>query len=309
MFSPRTLADDLAAVRADHAPGTPVLDVESDFETLPPAAAEDLGLFVNELSPATYPEAWLPTDAPELLRRYAGPDFTVGLPGDGTVVRTTQTRPDTVLVKRRAEGTPNDFLALLIADRLVRVGAEPKPGALVADGVPTDRLPETFLPFFGRLYVDLDEAIRSPETDGIEDADTTADADGDPAGVDGPNGPVGSGLAPTDTYQVANALFDAWVGLHTRDTFASWRGEHPRLFDAWLDAGDRLEGRLGDLPREVARGETDFASATEYACSAVRHGLDLPAPFAALDTEAYRDRGAPYAVTWAEKTFESMARI
>ncbi|MFC6771728.1 hypothetical protein ACFQDD_09405, partial [Halorubrum pallidum] len=57
---------------------------------------------------------------------------------------------------------------------------------------------------------------------------------------------------------------------------------------------------------EVARGETDFASATEYACSAVRHGLDLPAPFAALDTGAYRDRGALYAVKWAEKTFESM---
>jgi len=37
----------------------------------------------------------------------------------------------------------------------------------------------------------------------------------------------------------------------------------------------------------------------------VKHGLELPAPFAALDTEAYRDHGADYAVTWAEKTVES----
>lgn len=285
MFSERALEDDIAQVRSTHAPGSPVLDVEADFETLPPAAAEDLGFFVDELVPATYPSEWLPESAPRLLRRYCGSDFTIGLPGDGTVVRTTQTVPDCLLVKRRAEGTPDDFLAFLIADRLVRVGIEPTPTSFVANGVESDRLPESFLPFFGPLYVELDEAIRfpSPETDS-------------PAG-----------LGPTGVFQVANALFDAWVGLHTRDTFAAWEGEHPRLFDAWVDAGDRLAGRLQELPREVARGETDFASATEYACSAVRHGLDLPAPFSALDTAAYRDRGAPYAVKWAEKTFAAMA--
>lgn len=290
MFSSRPLDDDLDAIRQDHAPGSPVLDVDADFETLPPASAEDLGLFVDGLSPASYPAEWLPEEVPELLRRYAGPTFTVGLPGDGTVVRTTQTEPQTVLVKQRAEGTPDDFLAFLIADRLVQIGVSPSTGSL-PDGAPEgpgsrDRLPEGFLPFFGERYRDLDAAIRRPDPD---------------------TGGSTTGHGPSDVFQVAAALFDAWVGLYTRDVFASWEGRRPRLFDAWIDAGDRLEGRLDDLAGEVARGETDFASATEYACSAVRHGLDLPAPFAALDTAAYRDRGAPYAVKWAEKTFESMA--
>ncbi|ACM58312.1 DUF7089 family protein [Halorubrum lacusprofundi] len=284
MFSTRPLDDDLDAVREAHAPGSPVLDVDADFETLPPAAAEDLGLFVDGLSPASFPVEWLPDEVPDLLRKYAGPTFTVGLPGDGTVVRTTQTDPQTVLVKHRAEGTPDDFLAFLIADRLVQIGVEPTPGSL-PDDTPSSRLPESFLPFFGERYRDLDAAIRRPDPD---------------------TGASTTGLGPTDVFQIATALFDAWIGLYTRDVFASWEGSHPRLFDAWLDAGDSLEGRLGELAGEVARGETDFASATEYACSAVRHGLDLPAPFAALDTAAYRDRGAPYAVTWAEKTVASM---
>ncbi|WP_435073816.1 DUF7089 family protein [Halorubrum sp. HHNYT27] len=284
MFSSRPLDDDLDAVRGDHAPGSPVLDVDADFETLPPAAAEDLGLFVDSLSPASFPTEWLPDDVPALLRRYAGPTFTVGLPGDGTVVRTTQTDPQTVLVKKRAEGTPDGFLAFLIAERLVQVGVSPPAGSL-PDGTPPDRLPESFLPFFGDRYRNLDAAIRRPDPD---------------------TGASTTGYGPNDVFQVAVALYDAWVGLHTRDVFASWEGRHPRLYDAWVDAGTRLEGRLGDLVGEVARGETDFASATEYACSAVRHGLDLPAPFAALDTGAYRERGAPYAVKWAEKTFESM---
>jgi hypothetical protein len=285
MFSQRPLDDDLSAVRDRHAPGSPVIDVDAEFETLPPAAAEDLGLFVDDLDPASSPAEWLPDDVPELLRQYAGPAFTVGLPGAGTVLRTTQTRPQAVLLKRRADGTPDDFLAFLIADRLVQVGIEPAPGTIASSAEPNDRLPETFLPFFGPRYADLDAAVRG--SNGAADAS--------------------SAFGPTDVFQVATALFDAWVGLYTRDAFASWEGEFPRLFDAWTDAGERLEGRLADLPGEVARGETTFPSATEYACSAVRHGLDLPAPFAALDTAAYRDRGAAYAVKWAEKTFASMA--
>ncbi|MFO8114085.1 MAG: hypothetical protein R6U01_01785 [Halorubrum sp.] len=284
MFSTRPLDEDLEAVREEHAPGSPVLDVDADFETLPPAAAEDLGLFVDALSPASFPAEWLPDQTPDLLRTYVGPAFTVGLPGDGTVARTTQTDPQTILVKKRAAGTPDDFLAFLIADRLVQVGVSPSPGTL-PDDAPPDRLPETFLPFFGERYRDLDAAIRRPDPD---------------------TGASTTGYGSNDVFQVGAALFDAWVGVYTRDVFASWEGRHPRLFDAWTDAGSRLEGRLGDLAGEVVRGETDFASATEYACSAVRHGLDLPAPFAALDTAAYRDRGAPYAVKWAEKTFESM---
>lgn len=283
MFSARTLDEDLTAVRDRHAPGSPVIDVDAEFETLPPAVAEDLGLFVDRLDPFSAPEGWLPSDAPETLRRYAGAPFTVGLPGAGTVVRTTQTDPQAVLLKRRAEGTPGDFLAFLIADRLVQVGIEPTAGAVASSEEPDGRLPETFLPFFGPRYRDLDEAIRTPAP---HDSTLRFDA--------------------ADVFQVATALYDAWVGLYTRDVFASWEGEFPRLYDAWVDAGERLEGRLGDLAGEVARGETDFPSATEYACSAVRHGLDLPAPFAALDTAAYRERGAPYAVKWTEKTFSAL---
>lgn len=296
MFSPRSLDDDLAAVRDRYAPGSPVLDVDADFETLPPAAAEDLGLFVDALAPASYPAEWLPEAVPDLLWKHAGSAFTVGLPGDGTVVRTTQTDPPAVLVKRRAAGTPDDFLALLVAERLVQIGCEPAPGAVGGGGAATSNtnaandgdspgLPESFLPFFGERYRDLDAAIRRPDPE---------------------TGASTTGFGPTDVFQVANALFDAWVGLHTREAFASWEGEYPRLFEAWLDAGERLSGRLGALSGEVARGDTDFPSATEYACSAVKHDLDLPAPYGALDTTAYRERGAPYAVAWTEKTFAAL---
>ena len=283
MFSPRALDDDIEAVRDHYAPGSPVLDVESDFETLPPAAAEDLGLFVDALDPASYPAEWLPEAVPDLLGKHAGPAFTVGLPGDGTVVRTAQTDPPAVLVKRRAEGTPEDFLAFLVAERLVQIDCDPAPGAV--SGGDSTGLPETFLPFFGERYRDLDDAIRRPDSE---------------------TGESTTGFGPTDVFQVANALFDAWVGLHVRDEFASWEEEYPRLFDAWVDAGERLSGRLGGLSGEVARGETEFPSATEYACSAVKHDLDLPAPYGALDTTAYRERGADYAVAWAEKTFAAL---
>ncbi|GAB3420811.1 hypothetical protein GCM10027435_24000 [Haloparvum alkalitolerans] len=286
MFASRELPADVAAVREAHAPEAPVLDAEADFETVPPAVAEDLGLFVDRLRPASYPADWLPEDAPETLRSYAGPEFTVGMPGGGTVVWTDQTAPETVLVKRRAETTPDDFLAFLLAEAFVEVGADPPTGAVAgAAAMPEGAtgIPEHFLPFFGERYADLDAAIRDPE---------------DPAGY-----------GPTDVYQVANALFDAWVGLQTRETFEQWADdpERERLHDAWVDAGERLTDRLEELPGLVARGETDFANATEYACSAVRHGLDLPAPFAALDTTAFRDRGAPYAVKWAEKTFDALS--
>lgn len=113
-------------------------------------------------------------------------------------------------------------------------------------------------------------------------------------------------LAPNDTYQIATALYTAWRGLHTRETFAEWEAEESALHAAWVDAGQRLEPRISELPGLVASGELDFAEATELACGAIRHGLDLPAPFGALDTYAYRERGAPFAVRWAEKTFEKL---
>jgi hypothetical protein len=258
MFSERSLPEDLGSVRAEYAPECLVLDAERDFETLDPAVAEDLGLLVDSLEPATYPEDWLPADAPEVLHRYAGGAFTVGMPGDGTVAWTRQTNPPVVFVKARARGTPADFLDFLIAEAFLQVGL----GAH-----------EQFLPFFGDRYRDLDAAVP---------------------------------LSPEEVYQVAAALYEAWVGLNTREEFAGWETRFPRLHEAWVDAGERLTGRVEGLPGAVARGETSFADATELACSAVKHGLDLPAPFAALDTGAYREHEADYAVQWAEKTFEKL---
>jgi hypothetical protein len=259
MFTERTFSPTVDRLHGEITLETLVLDVEQDFETLPPAAAEEIGLLVDSLDPASYPESWLPESTPAQLEAYASATFTIGLPGDGTVVWTRQTDPPTVLVKARAEGTPESFRSFLLAEALVEID----------EGVP-----ESFLPFFGERYLDLHEAL---------------------------------GLGGTATYQVAMALYDAWVGLHTRERFRAWDGEHDDLHAAWEDAGDRLVDRVEGLPGEVARGETEFAAATELACSAVKHGLDLPAPFAALDTLAYHDHGAEYAVQWAEKTIDALA--
>lgn len=261
MFSERSLSAPLEACRDQYAPAVTVLDVDQDFETLPPAVAEDLGLFVDSLEPASYPTEWLPETVPNPLEQYAGPAFTVGMPGDGTVVWTRQTDPPIVLLKQRAAGTPEAFLELLVAEALLEISCE---------------LPEQFLPFFGPQYREL--------------ADTT-------------------GLGPAAVYQIAAALFDGWVGLQTHNVFESWADttEFEPLYETWLDAGQQLEPRLDELSAAVARGETTFPEATEYACSAIKHGLELPTPFAALDTDAYREYGADYAVQWAEKTVSALA--
>jgi hypothetical protein len=291
MFGERALSPAVRAVRERHAPDALVLDTEADFETLDPAVAEDLGLLVDRLEPHAYPAAWLPDDAPALLRQYASSDFTIGAPGDGSVVWTRQTEPPTVLVKPRVEGSPDSFVDFLVSDALVELGldvAVPGVAAGSADEAavpsgrpgsppPSDRPPEHFLGFFREHYPEL--AAVTP-------------------------------LDPAGTYQLAAALYDAWLGLHTRDVFAAWVGSEEeglaQLGAAWQDAGDRLEGRLDGLAGEVARGETDFPDAAELACAAVKHALELPAPYAALDTEAYRNRGAPFAVKWAEKTFDAL---
>jgi hypothetical protein len=263
VFARRSLPEDLAALRAATVPDAVVLNAETDFGTLPPAVAEELGLPVDALDPVSYPEAWLPADAPEPLRRYAGPEFTVGLPGDGTVVWTRRTDPPAVILERRAETTPDEFLDFLIAEAFVALSVAGPSGPVAPD----------LLAFLGGRYPDLDRAVP---------------------------------LGPAAVYQIARALYDARLGLETRDAFAGWAGERDRLFAAWQDAGERIEGRLPGLPREVARGETEFAAATEYACAAIKHGLDLPAPFAALNTAAYREYGADYAVEWAATTFERL---
>lgn len=258
MFTERDLSSDLEAVRAAHAPDCLVLDVARDFETLPPAVAESLGLVVDELHPASHPDEWLPADAPEALVRYAGSEFTVGMPGDGTVTWTRQTVPVVVLVKRRAAGTPTDFLEFLLAESLVRAGLD---------------VPEHCLPFFGSRYRELDDAV-----------------------------PLGPGAV----YQLAVALYEAWVGRLARPIFRDWADERPRLYANWTDAGERLTARLDDLSSEVAHGETTLPEAAEFACSALKHGLEIPAPFAALDTDLYREHGPDYAVRWAERTFEQL---
>ncbi|WP_254766271.1 DUF7089 family protein [Salinilacihabitans rarus] len=259
MFEPRELSGAVERVREERAPEALVFDCARDFETLPPAQAEDLGLFVDSLEPTGYPAEWLPPDAPTLLARYASDDFTIGMPGDGSVVWTRQTDPPVLLVKPRVQGSPTSFVDFLLAEALVEVDL----------GVP-----EHFLGFFEDGYRDLDAAVP---------------------------------LDPNATYQVAAALYDGWTGLATREVFTDWHEDNPALADAWQDAGTRLEGRVAGLPGAVARGETDVADATELACAAIKHAIELPAPFAALDTDAYREHGPAYAVRWAEKTFDALA--
>lgn len=259
MFAERAPTGDLAALRESVAPSVRVLDAGRDFETLRPEVAENLLAVVDGVDPLAYDAAWVPGDAPDVLHRLAGDAFTVGAPGDGGVAWTRQTDPPTVFVKPRLEGSPEPFVAFLIAEAIVEIDLG---------------LPEHFLGFFEAEYPALDDAVP---------------------------------LSPADTYQLAAALFDAYAGRHTRDVFATWDGEYPDLHEQWLDAGERLAPRLSGITGEVARGETGFAAAAELACSAVKHDLDLPRPFDALDTAAYGDHGAPYAVRWAEKTFDALA--
>lgn len=258
MFSKRDLGTEVAAVREEHAPEAYVFDVERDFETLDPAQAEGLGMFVESLDLNSFQEEWVPADAPDALHRLVGTQFTIGMPGDGGVAWTRQTVPPSVLVKQRVASSPEAFVDFLIAEALVQVGLETS---------------EHFLGFFRSKYLELDAAVP---------------------------------LSPASTYQLATALFDAYLGLATRHTFHEWKPTYPRLSEAWRDAGSRLEPRISDLPREMAHGELEFAVAAELACSAVKHSLDLPPPFTAIDAKAYRTHGPDYAVQWAEKTFEKL---
>jgi hypothetical protein len=258
MFEERSLSPALSRVREEYTADALVLDCEGDFQSLPPEALDDLALITDSISPVSYPNEWLPEDAPETLRRYAGSDFMIGTPGDGSITWSSQTTPPICFVKARVEGVPEGFVSFLIAESLVEIGLD---------------LPETFLEFFGERYPELTRV---------------------------------TSLDPNSVYQIGNALYIGWCGLHTREVFADWETDEPELHAAWMDAGERLEGRVNELPKLVARNELDFAEATELACGAIKHGLDLPAPFGALDTKAYGNHGAPFAVRWAEKTFEAI---
>jgi len=112
---------------------------------------------------------------------------------------------------------------------------------------------------------------------------------------------------PAEVYQLAYACYTAYLGPHTREVFEGWADgngaatERPELHDAWADSGQRLRPRLDGLSDAVSRGETSFGDAAELACSGVKHGLDLPSPFDALNDERYREHGASYAVAWAKR--------
>jgi hypothetical protein len=258
MFTERSLSAAVEQVRDAHAPDALVLDCAEDFETIPSAQAEELALVTDSLSPHSCPSNWLPADVPAVLERYAGPDLTIGLPGDGSVAWTRQTEPPVVFCKPRLDGSPDDFAEFLIAEALVQVGLDE---------------PEQFIDFFGAEYPAF-AAVAEPL------------------------------LGPVETYQVAAACYDAFLGLQTREVFAEWEGP---LFDAWVDAGQRLEGRLDGLPRAMSRGDTSFSDAAELACSAVKHAGDIPAPFDALDTTVYLDHGPAFAVEWVERTVDALA--
>jgi hypothetical protein len=137
-------------------------------------------------------------------------------------------------------------------------------------------VPEHFLGFFGARYREFAEAVA---------------------------------LSPAETYQLAAALFDAFVGRRTREVFSAWEPTHGELHAQWVDAGERLEPRLAELSKDVAIGRTDFADAAELACSAIKHGVEIPTPFDALDTAAYTQHGADFAVQWAETTFDALEDV
>lgn len=257
MFTNRELNDAVETVRAEHAPNALVLDCENDFETVPPAQAEELGLVVDSLNPATHPVEWLPADTPDVLAKYASSELTVGMPGDGGVAWTRQTEPPVVLCKPRLQGSPDSFVDFLIAEALVEIGLDE---------------PEHMLGFFGSAYPDFAEAVAEP-------------------------------LDPVGTYQLAVACYDAYLGLQTRTVFAEFEGP---LFEAWIDAGDRLAGRLDELSSAIASGELSFPEAAELACNGIKHAGDLPAPFDALDATTYLDHGPSYAVEWAGRVAETL---
>lgn len=107
-------------------------------------------------------------------------------------------------------------------------------------------------------------------------------------------------------FRLAVSLFDAWKGLSTRKHFREWGDDYARLHAAWEDAGQRLGPRIDSLPALLSNRSIRFGEATELACSAIKHDIPLPTPYDALDVDAYRERGAPFAVRWTERTLEQL---
>jgi len=276
MFTDRDLSSAVAAVREGHAPDALVLDCARDFETLPSAQAEELGLLAESLDPASYPAAWLPEDAPDLLRRYASDEFTVGAPGDGGVAWTHQTTPPVVLVKPRLAGSPDGFVEFLLAEALVEVGL--------------DR-PEHFLGLFGERYRDLAAAV----------ADRL-----DPAGTYQLAAALHTAYLGLHTREVFAGWADERPALHEAWVDAGERLK-PRLSDlpGDLAAGSTDFGDAAELACSAVKHTVEQRSASPRSHA---HGDDVepPTPFGALATAAYREYDAEFAVEWAEKTFDRL---
>ena len=258
MFEAFDLPAELERFRDATLPGVLVLDCEREFESMPTDWVYELALFTEAIEPVRYPASWVPEDAPAPLRRLVTEEITIGLSGDGGVVRTTQTDPPIVFVKPRLSGAPDAFVEFLIAEAIVEIDLGH---------------PEHFLGFFEATYPRLQTAV---------------------------------GGDPQLAYHLGVALYAGWRGLGTRDRFAGWGDSYPYLHEAWTDAGDRLASRVDDLPASTADGRVSFADACELACSAIKHRLAIPNPFAALDVSAYREQGAPFAIRWVERTLEAL---
>lgn len=257
MFSERAVSAPVDRVRDRQVAEALVLDCDHDFQTLPVAEAEELGVVVDSLDPLSHSPSWLPSDAPSVLQNAVSQELAIGMPGDGSVTWNRQTDPPVVLCKPRLNETPQAFADFLVAEAFVQIGLEEA---------------EDTLAFFGDEYPAFASA-------------------------------GGSFLGGVETYQAARACYEGYLGLQTRETFATWDGP---LFEAWLDAGEQLDDRLSDLSAALASGRTSFSDGAELACSAIKHAGDIPPPFTALDAEVYLDHGPEYAVEWLDRTVTAL---
>ena len=258
MFATRDLSPPVAAWQTEVLPDARVVDCGREFDVLPADLTYELALFTDAVTPVTYPDTWIPGDAPSHLQRYTGSNPVVGRPGQGSVTWTRQYDPPVVIVKPRGRDLPESFLAFVLAEALL---------------VCSLGLPEHPLGFFEGNYQELQDIVGEP--------------------------------APT--ARLAGALFDAWIGLHTRPRYRGWANDHPELLAAWEEAGRLLDDRIANLQDRRTSGSIDFLEATDIACSAIKHGHDLPSPYQALAVDRYRTEGAPYALRWVERTINAVA--
>lgn len=223
----------------------------------------------------TMPEDWVYELAllTEDLHPLAHPDAWIPADAPLAARRTTGSDP--------AIGMPDDGSVAWTRQTTPRlVFVKPRAGALPAEFRDfligealvelAEGMPETPVCFFRERYTDLQGRVESP----------------------------------TLSFRLASALRTGWIGLHTREIFAAWEGTYPALHAGWRDAGNRLADRVEALPRLLAADEITFPDAVELACSAIKHDLAVPAPFAALDVAPFREDGAAYGLRWVEEVLD-----